>query len=348
MAGEQRFAIMSRMSVPRRDRAAAVLARPSISKLVRRLPRWRGVVVLNYHRIGSSAGQPWDRTLWNADEAAFDTQLATLARAAEVVAPAEIPQLVRENRPGRRVLLTFDDGYRDNYEIAFPLLRRHGLRASFFLTTGFLDHPRAAWWDELAWMVRRAGATTLAGGEWLPASLPLGPEQDATIAALVARYKTLSGEEGERFIEHVARETGTGRCDLAAAADLWMTWDMARELQAGGMTIGGHTVTHPILASVPLVRQEEEIAGCAARLEAELGGSMDWFAYPVGARDTFTAETRGILHEQGVQLAFSFYGGFARFARWQPLDVPRIHVGPGHQPELLQAMLSLPPLFTRW
>jgi peptidoglycan/xylan/chitin deacetylase (PgdA/CDA1 family) len=336
------------MSGSRRDRAAALLAKPGVRSLARRLPRWRGVVVLNYHRIGDPTGQPWDHTLWNAGAEALDTQLQTLARDADVITPEEVLQLAREGRPGRHVLLTFDDGYRDNYEIAYPLLREHGLTGTFFPTTGFLDGGRAAWWDELAWMVRKARRETIPAGGWHADPLTLGPDQDETIAALVARYKALRAEDAERFLEEVAEATGAGRCPSSAAAGLWMTWDMVRELQAGGMRIGGHTATHPILARLPAERQGQEISDSARRLEQELGRPMTWFAYPVGSSDSFTAETQRILREQGVELAFSFHGGFASFARWDPLDVPRIHVGAGHGPELLLAMLSLPRLFTRW
>ncbi|HEY5260811.1 MAG TPA: polysaccharide deacetylase family protein [Solirubrobacteraceae bacterium] len=325
-----------------------MLALPGVGKLARHLPRWRGVLTLNYHRVGDSAGQPWDRTLWSTNADTLDAQLGVLARHAEVVTPEEVPRLVRDNRPGRRVLLTFDDGYRDNFKVAFPLLRKHGLCATFFLASGFLDHPRAAWWDELAWMVRRATRTKMSAGEWLPGSLALGPEQDATIATIVAHYKTLPSDDTERYLEYVASATGAGRCDRTASADLWMTWEMARELRSAGMQIGGHTVTHPILARVPQAQQEEEIAGCKLRLQEELGQEMDWFAYPVGAQDTFTDDTRRILRDHGVQLAFSFYGGFGHFTEWDSLDVPRVHVGPDHGPELLQAMVWLPRLFARW
>jgi hypothetical protein len=74
---------------------------------------------------------------------------------------------------------------------------------------------------------------------------------------------------------------------------------------------------------------------------------MRWFAYPIGSREAFSDATRGILRECGVELAFSFYGGIASPARWDPLDVPRTHVGPGLTPPLLKATLSLPRLFTR-
>jgi peptidoglycan/xylan/chitin deacetylase (PgdA/CDA1 family) len=330
------------MSRSRRDRAAALLAKPGVRSVARRLPRWRGVVVLNYHRIGESAGQPWERTLWNGTAERLDEQLATLTRDAEVVGPGDLAELRRAGRPGRRVLLTFDDGYRDNHELAFPLLRRHEVRATFFVATGFLDRARAVWWDEIAWMVRHATRDAL------PEGLALGPEEDATIGTLVARYKQLQGEQTDRFLEDLAETTGAGRCGADQAAELWMTWDMVRELLDGGMDVGGHTVDHPILARLPVEQQAQEIAGCARRLQEELGRPMTWFAYPVGARDTFTADTKRLLREQGVQLAFSFYGGFASFAHWDPFDVPRLHVGPGHGPELLRAALWLPRLFTRW
>jgi peptidoglycan/xylan/chitin deacetylase (PgdA/CDA1 family) len=318
----------------RRDLAAAALAQPGIRSVVRRLPRWRGVLTLNYHRVGDANGQPWDRTLWSASAAAFDAQLELLAREADVIAPADLAAALRSGRRGRRVLLTFDDGYRDNYEIAYPLLRRHGLPATFFLATGFLDRPHVAWWDELAWMVRRAGGD--AAGH------------DARIAELCARYKALPSERAAELLDEVAVQTASDRCPEGEAAELWMTWEMARELRDGGMTLGGHTVTHPLLSRVSAARQAEEIAGCAARLEQETGASMRWFAYPVGSRDAFTETTQGILREHGVELAFSFYGGFGSFEQWRPLDVPRVHVGPHYGPELLAAALALPGRFARW
>jgi peptidoglycan/xylan/chitin deacetylase (PgdA/CDA1 family) len=327
----------------RRDRLAAGFDRSNIKRLLRRLPGWRGVLTLNYHRVGDPGTCPWDRSLWSASAELFDQQLAVLAAEAEVIGPGEIEAALQGGKPGRRVLVTFDDGYRDNFEIAYPLLRKHGLTATFFLATGFIDEPRIAWWDELAWMVRGSRAQALEAGEWLPRTVPLGvADADAAIATLTAHYKTLRSVCAEAFLDHVALATGSGRCDPGQAAEMWITWDMARELRRGGMTIGGHTVTHPVLARIPAARQQEEIVGCAGRIEQELGEPMRWFAYPVGARDTFTADTRQILARTGARLAFSFYGGHARFSRWDPLDVPRTHVGPELSPELLQAMIWLP------
>lgn len=331
----------------RRDRAAATIATPLVKQIVRRAPRWRGLLTLNYHRVGDPEGQPWDHSLWSAREQELDDQLATLAREAEVIGPEDVERALRERRRGRRVMLTFDDGYRDNFELAYPLLRRHGLTATFFLTTGFLDSPFVPWWDEISWMVRNARVDSMPADGWLEGAGALDlSQQDAAIATLVARCKQLPGARVDAFLDHIAQESGSGRCDVDAG-ELWITWGMARQMRDGGMTIGGHTVTHPVLASVPLDRQREEIDGCAARLKQELGEPMRWFAYPVGARGTFTAQTQQLLRQAGVQLAFSFYGGHGRFSRWDALAVPRVHVGLSHKAELLQAMVLLPRLFAR-
>lgn len=318
------------MIAGKRDQAAALLERRPLRRL-RTLPAWRGVLVLNYHRVGDPSGSPFDHRLWSASADALDAHLRILAREADVIGPPDLPAALAGR--GRHVMLTFDDGYRDNHDIALPLLRAHGLRAAFFPATGFLDHPRAAWWDELAWMVRHAKHPPR--------------DAEAAIAALTARYQTLAPAEAHALLDEVAQRTGAGRCPAAAAAGEWMTWDMVRELRDAGMWIGGHTVDHPILATLSLEEQAAQIDGCAARLEAELGEPMRWFAYPVGHRQAFTQATGRLLTGRGVAAAFSFYGGHQPSGQWNPADVPRTHVGPRCDERMLRAMLALPQIFAR-
>lgn len=329
----------------RRERAANLVARLRVRPLIEGLVRWRGVLVLTYHRIGESEGQPWDRRLWSATAEELDGQLATAARCADVIDPADFVSVMRGGQ-GRHLMITFDDGYRDNYEIAYALLRRHGLRAVFFLATGFIDRPHVGWWDEIAWMVRRSTVEGLPARGHLLRPVGLG-DHEVAIAELVDRYKSLPAEEADALLEELGQSTGSGRCPQAEAEGMWMTWDMAREMQAAGMVIGGHSTEHPLLARVSLERQHEEIATCRRRLREELGIEMTFFAYPVGSPDTFNRDTRAILLECGVQSAFSFYGGLARPSRWDPLDVPRTNVGPGYSVQMLEAATALPQLFTR-
>ncbi len=340
------------MSLALRDGASAVLAKLPLQAALKLLGSWPGVLVLNYHRIGDSEGQPWDHALWSVSAEDLDDQLETLARCTEVIDPCEVTAAMSAGR-GRRVLVTFDDGYRDNYELAFPLLRKHGLPAVFFLTTGFLDGSLMSWWDEIAWMVRRSGSdarhvAAMPGASLLPAGVSFATSNhDATIVKLIASYMALPDGTGQRFLHELAGASGSGRCGASDVEGLWMTWEMAREMHAAGMSIGGHTVTHPVLARLSVERQRQEITACARRLDEEVGVAMRWFAYPLGARDTFTPLTQETLRNYGVELAFSFYGGFVRPSRWDPLDVPRVNVGRGLSARLLVTALAWPRVFVR-
>ena len=232
-------------------------------------------------------------------------------------------------RRGRRVLITFDDGYRDAHTLVFPLLRAHGLTATFFLATGFLDRPRLPWWDEIAWLARQGGERAGACEDWLDA------------------YKTADGPAADAVIDELAARTGLARFS-GAVDDLWLTWDMVREMRDGGMSIGGHTVDHPVLARWDAERQRAELEGCAARLGDELGEPMRWFSYPVGLPGTFDETTRACARSAGARLAFAFAGGYARWSDWDPEAIPRAAVSHDTSYPRFSAMLAWPALFATW
>jgi len=340
----RRDAVMSGRS--KQERAAAILDAAPLRGLIRRMPSWRGVLVLNYHRIGRQTDSVWNRSLWSATAEGLDEQVAYLARHADILGPDDLAPETLERR-GRHVLLTFDDGYRDNFDLALPVLRSRGVRALFFVVTGFMDHGTTAWWDEIAWMIHTAaaGRTVPAGAGVLDDVIRADGDVEPVIQALTARYKELPGHATNAYLDHLGEGLGTGRCP--GDPEHWMTWDMAREMQSAGMGIGGHTMTHPLLARLPVDQQRAEVRGCATRLRQELGGRMRWFSYPVGSRSSFTPETQRVVEDEGVELAFSFYGGLGRRTTEHHLDVRRANVGPNRTQSLLQATVGLPGLFAR-
>ena len=110
----------------------------------------RGLVVFSWHNIESTPAFP---TRHGRGVQGFERQLRHLARFATVLPlePALDALYAGETLPRRAVCLTFDDGYRDNLDLAVPLLRRYGLPATFFLVPAFLDQGRGAWWETLGW-----------------------------------------------------------------------------------------------------------------------------------------------------------------------------------------------------
>jgi peptidoglycan/xylan/chitin deacetylase (PgdA/CDA1 family) len=331
----------------KRARAAHVLDVTRLGAVLRRIGAWRGVLVLNYHRIGDPSQSLLDRDLWSARPDEFADQVAFLTRNFELVGAEELgPDLVRAR--GRHALVTFDDGYRDNYTVAYPILRDHGARATFFLTTGFLDGQATAWWDEIAWLVRTSERTEVGPDGWLDQAVSFDePGRQRAVALLRRRCASLPGGQVGEFLGWLVDATGSRSRSAERQAE-WMTWDMARELKQGGMTIGAHTVTHPVLASVSAEDQRSEIEGSLRRLESELGDRPQLFSYPVGWRTSFTPSTKALLRESGVRLAFSNYGGYPSPANWDPYDIRRTNLSPDTGMSLFRATATLPQLFASW
>jgi lipopolysaccharide exporter len=315
--------------VRRAETLARAMAWSGVSAALARAPAWRGVLVLGYHRIGRPCHGVRDERLWSATEDELDRQLRHLARHVDVVAGDDLAAALEAPR-GRHVAVTFDDGYRDNYELAYPLLRAHGLPATFFVATGFLDRPRVAWWDEIAWM-----ATA-------------GPRPPgASVQELLDAYRRLPEEETEAYLDRLAQLTGAGRADPAAASATWMTWDMVREMRRGGMAFGAHTVDHPVLARCSIERQRREVAGSVTRLRDELGEPVTTFSYPIGDRDAFDEHTRECVREAGITHAFSLSGGYRGAGALDPLDVPRAYVSPTLSRARFRGLVAMPRVFTR-
>lgn len=329
------------------QRVASALGRTGAWYMLHRTVPWDGVLCLNYHRVGDGSGSMFDHGLWSADSDAFGEQLKFLKAHFDVVSPPDLPDVLRGGK-GRYVLITFDDGYLDNYSTAFPILQHHGIVATFFVTTGFLDAPRISWWDEVAWMVRTSSKHNVKGGPWFSTPVTFDePDRERAIQALLTTYKQLPAHSGAGYLAFLADETGSGRYPSSEGQPTWMTWEMLRRMRDAGMVVGGHTISHPVLAQLSPERQWEEISGCGQRLAQELGGPMRYFSYPIGKRYAFDSHTRACLQKAGVQYAFSYYGGIRTFDQWDDFDVRRVAVESDMTLDWIRAIVTLPGLFAR-
>ncbi len=310
-----------------------------------RLGAWRGLLVLNYHRIGNPVASLWDHDLWSADADEFDWQMQYLKRHFDLIGTDDLDQARRDPR-GRHVMISFDDGYRDNYQLAFPVLKSRGVPATFFLATKFLDQPYVSWWDEVAWMIHTTTREFLDGPEWLPDPILIDHlHPQLTIRRLLRFYKGLSGDRTSSFLDWLGAETGRGRCPASMASDMWMTWDMAREMQAAGMSFGAHTVSHPILSRLPAEEQRREILDSHRRIVEELGQPIRAFSYPVGGVESCNSQTVACLREAGIEWGFRFGVGFRADPFSDPLQIPRLAVDQTDGRNIFRAITALPQLF---
>jgi peptidoglycan/xylan/chitin deacetylase (PgdA/CDA1 family) len=309
----------------KRELLARFMDVSGLGAALRAAARWQGLLILNYHRVAHRAEEVLDPGVWSATPDDLDRQLALLRRHTDLLRPEDVAAALE--KPGRYTLITFDDGYRDNYALAFPILRAQGVAALFFPVTGYLDRPLVPGWDEVAWMLARAG-------------------REAERVTLLRRRRTLDPAGQEALLDELAAETGVGRAPAHLADELWMTWDMAREMAAAGQVFGGHTDGHPRLSTLDEAAQRAEIDGCLSRLKIELGEPIEWFSYPFGGSDAFDATTRRLLSAAGVRFACTQHGGHHRRGPYDALALPRLAVD-REAPAMFRAALAYPTVFAR-
>lgn len=241
--------------------------------------------VLRYHSVGDPArvAEYLDPGLSVTPER-FAAQIGALARRCTFGDPAELPALVagggtlaaRDGRP--RVYLTFDDGYRDNHDVVLPILREHGARAAFYITTAPLS-GRFFWISELWRLVPRLPDGPLDLGPGAPDHVPADPEARRLYRRTLTRaFSSLTECARETAIDALAQRAGVPRGE--GLEGTFLDGPRLRAMADAGMTIGAHTRTHPHLDRLAPADHAEEVQGSRADLEAILGRPVEHFAYP--------------------------------------------------------------------
>jgi len=243
----------------------------------------------------------------------FDALCAWLARTFNVLPLDQAVRALRQGSlPARALAISFDDGYADNHDTALPILQRHGLPATFFVATGYLDGGRM-FNDTVIEAVRRAPGAELdlrtpeAGALGL---LPLDgwPARRAAVAHILGGIKYLPQAQRPKVAQAIADAAGAKLPD-----DLMMTRAQVRALHGAGMTVGGHTVSHPILATLDEAAQLDEVIQGKQRLEQITGAPVTLFAYPNGKPGTdYDARSVAAVRQAGFEAAVSTAWGAAQ------------------------------------
>ena len=276
--------------------------------------------ILIFHRVLS---EPDPLLPGEPDAACFDRLCAWVAEWFQVLSLDDaVACLKRGDLPARAMVITFDDGYADNHEVAMPILQRHGLVATFYVATGFLDGGRM-WNDTVIESVRACQLPALdvahLGINGL-AKLPLGDaaQRRAAIHALLGSLKYRPVDERLQLVHQVVEAAGA-----PLRGGVMMRSDQVKALRQAGMTVGAHTVSHPILLKLTAEQARREIDQSRQHLEAILGEPVRHFAYPNGVpgRDLSDATAR-IVKDLGFDSAVTTAWGAARMGA-DSLQLPR-------------------------
>lgn len=275
------------------------------------LPR-RSLVVLNYHRVLASEPE-LDEGVVSATPQEFDAQMRLIAAVGTCVSVSRLVRVLRGEAalPDNAVMVTFDDGYADNFASALPALLRHGVQATFFITTGFIETGRLPWWDRASYVIKRAPASKIELSYPFRLILPLKTAADRRRArrTLLRVIKQVQGLDLERFLGSLEAAAGVSVDEPALARGLFMTWDQIARVCDAGMDIGAHTHTHRVLQTLAEEEAAEELSVPSRILSQRLGITPRVIAYPVGFPVSPTSPLRRLLEEAGYEVGFTFVPG---------------------------------------
>jgi peptidoglycan/xylan/chitin deacetylase (PgdA/CDA1 family) len=284
----------------------------------------RSLTVFNFHRIREDgAGRPapeFDEDVFGPTTSEFRAQLRWLRANAELLSEDDLLAILRGGRrlPARAAMITFDDGYLDNYELALPVLRELGVPAIFFIPTQAIDERALGWWDLIAYVLKKCSRPEITlQGERLPLA-----DRDALKVRLQRWMKLRSAAESRGLVADLARACEVALPDPERCGRELMSWEQVREAAARGVAIGSHTHSHRVLATLDPATQREELRRSKTELEGRLGRPVRTLAYPVGGYEHFNVETQRLARECGYEAAFSFHTGIN--TSLDPFDIRRL------------------------
>jgi len=272
----------------------------------------------------------------------FDTLIEQLSRHYDFIPLGEAARRAADGElSGRTLSITFDDGYADNFEVALPILERHGVPGTFFVASGFLDGGMM-WNDQIIEAVRRLDEGPLpvtVDGDQSDPQLGDADSRRNVAEQIIVAWKHLPHDERQQRVDELVS------AGPQLPGNLMMTSDQVRAMSASGCAeIGGHTRNHPILTSLSSEQALEEIVSGKRDLEQIVGHPLRWFAYPNGkpGRD-YAPEHVDLVRQAGFDGAVSTNWGtldaksdtfqVPRFTPWSrnvnrfSLDLARCHYG---------------------
>jgi peptidoglycan/xylan/chitin deacetylase (PgdA/CDA1 family) len=285
--------------------------------------------ILIFHRVLPEPDALFPETL---SAATFEARMRWVKEWFNVLPLEEAIELLFAGRiPSRALAITFDDGYADNEELAAVILQRLGLTATVFVATSFLDGG-CMWNDQIIEAIRSCRETSLDVRALGLASYDLRSTQArrAAIDAMLSGIKHLEPQERLRVTEAIVHAAGN-----RPSPQLMMRSQQVRKLRSLGMSVGAHTVTHPILTRLDLAAARAEIGRGKGDLEAIVGAPVRLFAYPNGVpnRD-YASEHATLVRECGFSAAVSTAWGAAtihsdrfQLPRFTPWDRTRLRFG---------------------
>ena len=338
-----------------RDQAATLVGRTQPFDLFLRAQHWLGspwLLAITYHSAASK-----ERTA-RFDPGVVDTSAEEFERQVEVYAehfdPIGVTELANHVETGAALpkaplLITFDDGYLDNYEIVLPILLKHKVKATFFIATDYIDSRQLFWWDKINYLLKTSKSESLA--ITYPESIEFKLDSPEGVAAAITKCLRIVKDTYDldlvKFLDQLTELT---QSELSAseerklADELLMNWDHVRGLVSAGMDVQSHTASHRVLQTLTPEKLEHELERSKTVLAERLGHRIHTVSYPVGKPLSDVPHVKEAVKRAGYTLGFSNASGVSNRWSFDPIEVRRTAAHYEVSPLAFRGYMTLPSL----
>ena len=312
----------------------------SFAKIVtRRILAKQRIFILLYHKVDYKA-PPFFGVAVRPD--IFEKQIRFFKKYYNIVDLTELRRLDRDNSACSRdlIVLTFDDGYRNNYTRAFAILKKYDVPATIFLTTNYIGSYQLLWHDKLSWILYTAAAVPADRKRLIRSGLSMGiisnverffvfdsSDRINALRVLAAIFKGFMAEEREDTLDRLARACSIRTWPVKEFRPM-LSWEEVREMSEHGISFGSQTMSHPVLSAIPTSGVRKEIVESKKVIENQIQKPVTTFAYPYGKYTDYTDEVTKVLFDEGFEYACTTSVGYEQFFVATPLTLKRRGVPP--------------------
>lgn len=299
--------------------------------LLARVSREHPCIILLYHRIVDENSKYLNKgAAVHHPIKDFSREIAYFKRHFQILSMDEVVNRMKSGKEFERpsIAITFDDGYLDNYTLAYPILKKHEVPATIYLTTGLVGTPDGIWTEQIgtAFLETKKDQfhfSSVLGDETIPIRTEEEKKQASTKVS--ETLKLIPDDERRELIEKLFEKLEVSdKVGRHVGKRMMLNWDEVQEMRKDGMTIGSHSHTHPILSQMPIQKAKDEILNSKMVVEKNVPMRVKHFSFPNGREEDFSEELRDYCREIGFESVCSVVYGPYDASKKDPFSLKRV------------------------
>ena len=302
-----------------------------ILKLLARVYKEHPCIILVYHRIVDNGSKYLNKgAAVHHHIKDFKREIMYFKRHFQILSMDEVVNHIKLGRGFERpsIAITFDDGYLDNYTLAYPVMKKDGVPATIYLTTGLVGTPDGIWTEQIgtAFLETKKDQfnfSALLGDRTIPITTKEEKEQANTKVS--ETLKLIPDDERRELIRELFEKLEVGdKFGKYVGERMMLNWDEVQEMRKDGMTMGSHSHTHPILSQMPIQKAKSEILNSKKVVENNINMIVKHFSFPNGREEDFSEELRDYCREIGFESVCSVVYGPYDASKKDPFALKRV------------------------